>query len=53
MAHPKASVTRPWGDPHGSAPAAVEGKFLSDFFFGSQTLTGAEADRLNTDPYAL
>ena len=41
------------GDPHGSAPAAVEGKYLSDFFFGTQTLTGAEADRLNTDPYAL
>jgi hypothetical protein len=41
------------GDPHGAAPAAVEGKYLSDFFFGSQTLTGAEADRLNTDPYAL
>lgn len=41
------------GDPHGSAPAAVEGKYLSDFFFGAQTLTGAEAARLNTDPYAL
>jgi hypothetical protein len=41
------------GDPHGSAPAAVEGKYLSDFFFGTQTLSGAEADRLNTDPYAL
>jgi hypothetical protein len=41
------------GDPHGAAPAAVEGKYLSDFFFSSQTLTGAEADRLNTDPYAL
>ncbi len=40
------------GDPHGAAPAAVEGKYLSDFFFGTQTLTGAEADRLNTDPYA-
>lgn len=41
------------GDPHGAAPAAVEGKYLSDFFFGTQTLTGPEADRLNTDPYAL
>ncbi len=40
------------GDPHGSAPAAVEGKYLSDFFFGT-FLTGAEAVRLNTDPYAL
>ena len=40
------------GDPHGSAPAAVEGKYLSDFFFGT-LLTGAEAERLNTDPYAL
>jgi len=41
------------GDPHGAAPAAVEGKFLSDFFWGTHTLTGAESDRLNTDPYAL
>jgi hypothetical protein len=41
------------GDPHGAASAAVEGKYLSDFFFGTRTLTGAEADRLNTDPYAL
>jgi hypothetical protein len=41
------------GDPHGFASAAVEGKYLSDFFFGTQTLTGAEAERLNTDPYAL
>jgi hypothetical protein len=41
------------GDPHGAAPAAVEGKYLNDFFFGTQTLTGAEADRLNTDPYSL
>lgn len=41
------------GDPHGFAPAAVEGRYLSDFFFGTRTLTGAEADRLNTDPYEL
>ncbi len=41
------------GDPHGFASAAVEGKYLSDFFFGTQTLTSAEAARLNTDPYAL
>ncbi|HEX4998738.1 MAG TPA: sugar-binding protein [Terriglobia bacterium] len=41
------------GDPHGSAGAAVEGKFLSDFFFGTSALTGAEAERLNTDPYRL
>jgi hypothetical protein len=41
------------GDPHGSAGAEIEGKFLSDFFFGTHTLTGAEADRLNTDPYML
>jgi hypothetical protein len=41
------------GDPHGGAGAAVEGKYLSDFFFGTQILTGAEAERLNTDPYAL
>jgi hypothetical protein len=41
------------GDPHGFASAAVEGKYLSDFFFKTQTLTDAEADRLNMDPYAL
>jgi hypothetical protein len=41
------------GDPHGAAPAAVEGKFLSDFFFGTKTLTPAEAERLILDPYAL
>jgi hypothetical protein len=41
------------GDPHGFAPAAVEGKFLSDFFFGTHTLTSDEAERLHTDPYAL
>ena len=41
------------GDPHGFAPAAVEGRYLSDFFFGTRLLTGAEADRLNTDPYEL
>jgi hypothetical protein len=41
------------GDPHGAAPAAVEGKYLSDFFFGTHTLTDAEAAMLNTDPYLL
>jgi hypothetical protein len=41
------------GDPHGAAGAAVEGRYLSDFFFGTQTLTAAEAERLNTDPYLL
>jgi hypothetical protein len=41
------------GDPHGAASAAPEGKYLSDFFFGTQTLTGAETERLNMDPYAL
>jgi len=41
------------GDPHGAAGAAVEGKYLSDFFFGTRTLTAAEAERLNTDPYLL
>ena len=41
------------GDPHGAANAAPEGKYLSDYFFGTQTLIGAEADRLNTDPYSL
>jgi hypothetical protein len=41
------------GDPHGAAGAAVEGKYLSDFFFGTQTLTAAEAGRLDVDPYLL
>ena len=41
------------GDPHDAAGAAVEGKYLSDFFFGTQTLTASEAERLNTDPYLL
>jgi hypothetical protein len=41
------------GDPHGAAGAAVEGKYLSDFFFGTRTLAASEADRLNTDPYLL
>ncbi len=41
------------GDPHGAAGAAVEGKYLGDFFFGTKTLDVAEAGRLNTDPYLL
>ena len=41
------------GDPHGAASAAPEGLFLSDFFYGTHTLTGAAAERLNTDPYLL
>ena len=41
------------GDPHGAAGTAVEGKFLSDCFFGTHTLTDAEANRLNLDPYLL
>jgi Glucuronyl esterase, fungi len=39
------------GDPHGAAGAAVEGKYLSDFFFGTHTLSDTERDRLNMDPY--
>ncbi|WP_395640439.1 carbohydrate-binding protein [Pseudolysinimonas sp.] len=41
------------GDPHGVAPGAIEGKYLSDFFYGTSTLTAAESERLDTDPYAL
>ncbi len=41
------------GDPHGAAPAALEGRYLSDLFYGTSTLTEAEAQRLNTDPYSL
>jgi hypothetical protein len=41
------------GDPHGAAGAAVEGRYLSDFFFGTSTLTAEEAQRLSADPYLL
>ncbi|NBD27369.1 glucuronyl esterase domain-containing protein [Paenibacillus glycinis] len=41
------------GDPHGAANPAVEGKYLSDLFYGTKTLSGEEAARLNTDPYSL
>jgi hypothetical protein len=41
------------GDPHGAAGAAVEGRYLSDFFFGTSTLTVEESRRLDTDPYLL
>jgi hypothetical protein len=41
------------GDPHGAAGAAVEGRFLSDFFFGTRTLTEEESAHLNADPYLL
>jgi hypothetical protein len=41
------------GDPHGAAGAAVEGRFLSDFFFGTKTLTVEDSTHLNTDPYLL
>ncbi len=41
------------GDPHGAASAVPEGHFMSDFFYGTATLTGDEAARLNTDPYNL
>jgi chitodextrinase len=41
------------GDPHGAAAGTLEGKYLSDFFYGTSTLTAAESDRLDTDPYAL
>ncbi len=41
------------GDPHGAAPAAPEGRYLSDFLYGTTTVTAADATQLNTDPYAL
>jgi len=41
------------GDPHGAAGATPEAHYMSDFFYGTQTLTAAEAVRLNTDPYNL
>lgn len=41
------------GDPHGAASAIPEGHYLSDLFYGTETLTSDEASRLNTDPYNL
>jgi hypothetical protein len=41
------------GDPHGAAGIVVEGRFLSDFFFGTKTLSAEDGLRLNTDPYLL
>ncbi|WP_297082108.1 carbohydrate-binding protein [uncultured Demequina sp.] len=41
------------GDPHGAAGSAVEGKYLSDFLYGTSTLSDSEAAHLATDPYAL
>jgi hypothetical protein len=41
------------GDPHGAASAVPEGHYMSDFFYGTQTVTEVEATRLNTDPYNL
>lgn len=41
------------GDPHGAAAAAIEGRYLSDFFFGTRTLSDEEAGRLDLDPYLL
>lgn len=41
------------GDPHGAASGAPEGRYFSDFFYGTETLIGDEASRLNTDPYEL
>src|SRR6478609_8257587 len=41
------------GDPHGSPSATPEGHYMSDLFYGTSTLTAAEALRLNTDPYNL
>jgi hypothetical protein len=41
------------GDPHGAAPAAPEGRFMSDFFYGTQTQTAADLVRLKTDPFNL
>jgi hypothetical protein len=41
------------GDPHGAAGATPEAHYLSDLFYGTNTLTAAETTRLNTDPYAL
>ncbi|WP_162940013.1 sugar-binding protein [Gryllotalpicola protaetiae] len=41
------------GDPHGAADAAPEGRYLSDFLYGTKTMTAADATQLGTDPYSL
>lgn len=41
------------GDPHGAASGVREGRFFSDHFYGTSTLTADDAAWLNTDPYAL
>ncbi len=41
------------GDPHGVASPTPEGKYLSDLFYGTKTLSAEESAFLNTDPYAL
>ncbi|HWA24732.1 MAG TPA: sugar-binding protein [Lacunisphaera sp.] len=41
------------GDPHGAAPAAPEGRFFSDFFYGTATQTAADVTKLAMDPYSL
>lgn len=46
-------VYRSTGDPHGVADATPEGKYLSDLFYGTTTLSATESAFLNTDPYAL
>ncbi|NLF04889.1 MAG: hypothetical protein GX593_07825 [Actinomycetales bacterium] len=48
-----AGAYRSSGDPHGTAPAAPEGRYLSDLFYGTQTLGEDEAELLDTDPFAL
>lgn len=44
---------RSTGDPHGAAGAEIEGRYLSDFFFGTQLLSAQERQRLSTDPWML
>lgn len=41
------------GDPHGAASPTPEGKYLSDLFYGTTTLSADEAMWINTDPYSL
>jgi hypothetical protein len=41
------------GDPHGAAAADIEGRFLSDFLFGTRLQDEADLRRFDTDPFLL
>jgi hypothetical protein len=41
------------GDPHGVVNPALQAKYLSDVFYGTESVTADEAGRLDLDPFAL